>query len=89
MSIYICIFFGKKFGIELEIDDEDELLNNDSSMALGIDSKSLSSNRGQVSLDDVDLYPCLKPCLKYSIRLVKALNFVYFRNYDAHEQFEK
>ncbi|PON44924.1 hypothetical protein PanWU01x14_262970 [Parasponia andersonii] len=50
---------------ELEVEDENELLNNNSSMALDLNPKVMSSNRGQVSLDDDDLYPCLKPCLTF------------------------
>ena len=50
------------FGIENE--DEDEVHNNNSSMALGIDSEIMCSNRGEVSLDDEDLYPCLKPLIE-------------------------
>ncbi|XP_062112312.1 DNA repair protein RAD50 [Humulus lupulus] len=41
---------------ELEMDDEDELLNTNSSIALDTYSKIMSSNRGHVSLDDDDLF---------------------------------
>ncbi|EXC03811.1 hypothetical protein L484_012424 [Morus notabilis] len=41
---------------EVEIDDEDELLKDDSSMPLDVDLKIACSNRAQVSLDDDDLF---------------------------------
>ncbi|XP_030481755.1 uncharacterized protein LOC115698739 [Cannabis sativa] len=41
---------------ELEIDDEDEVLNTDSSTALDTHSNIMSSNRGNVFLDDEDLF---------------------------------